>query len=831
MNTQLTKKIFIASSSEMHHERLVLVDLLTDLSTEKVYYQPVKWEYVDTALRVERKEDQYLRRLRDCDVCITMFSKTLGKYTVEEFKDAINEQKAGNNLKKVLVLVKNDGADADENLKGFLCNIKQEYGCTPVSFDDDTQLKEEVVKFLSNVEGRSDAVQPIRDINVMVAGLNELEEDKLEFTDIMAHLNEALIKTGIRLRRVKCSDRMAEFKKQISDCDMCLNVYWHKLPECAKDNVDYAYTSLKAGNNPKHLYIFFKETDKDVADKALSEFKASFETEYGHFFCRYENVDTMNLNFVLQLMMMQNVLDNRLINHNGGSLFVGNVPIVNVGNIPFAKLNKDYQRMNKRLLELPEEIEDARIDVKTYHNDPRREQRLQKLLDEYNSLQKEFDQHQQFLFDVAMRVAQLQGKRFTARMKRAIKAFEVGDVERANIILDEALEDAKRLLGNFIESREITELMRQDIFSAIEELLLTISTIMADSKQPIEGRISRVKQIYSQVDEMAGRVSLDNRSYSKLLGEYAMFLYLYGACEQDNIKALGLFSKQRQLLRRIHGEKTLSMADSYERSGLLYVNMKRYNRALRLYKLSYDIRREQLGDEHPDTAKYFNNIGHLYHKRGEKGDYEKAIANYEKALKIWEKDNANIDYLSTIYSNMAILDFDYNEYNNFDKAWGLLAESVGRCELQLGKEHQTTADVHIALGYYLAKHDYDKSLIHFFKALTIMTKNLGVGHCSTVSLIYNIGRVFEFKCFYREALAFYNKVLEIETRRNESSVNHHNKLESIQNDIARVELMGDETLGTNEKFSFYDWEKISDELVNNEDGLYNEINDVLGIKM
>ena len=59
MNTQLTKRVFIASSSEMHHERLVLVDLLADMSTKDVCYQPVKWEYVDTALRVERKEDQY----------------------------------------------------------------------------------------------------------------------------------------------------------------------------------------------------------------------------------------------------------------------------------------------------------------------------------------------------------------------------------------------------------------------------------------------------------------------------------------------------------------------------------------------------------------------------------------------------------------------------------------------------------------------------------------------------------------------------------------------------------------------------------------------------
>lgn len=402
MNTQLTKRVFIASSSEMHHERLVLVDLLADMSTKDVCYQPVKWEYVDTALREERKEDQYLRRLRGCDACITMLWKTRGQYTVEEFEDALKEQKTGNNLKKVLVLVKKDGKDADESLKGFLSDFNKKYDCNPVSFYDDTQLKAEVVKFLSYVEGRIDAYYPIRDINVVVAGLKELDEDKLEFTDIMACLNEALIKTGIRLRRVKCSDRMAEFKKQISDCDMCLNVYWQKLPECAKDNLDYAYTSLKAGNNPKHLYIFFKETDKDISDKALSEFKASFEKEYGHFYCKYSNVDTLNLNFLLQLLTIggQDIKKNTKV--GDGMVSLGGITIADLDRIPFSAFNKEYQRLKKAYKDICNRLAEK---LKEQKNNPNNEQRIKEIkeLDKKKSdCQEEFNKYQEYLFETAL---------------------------------------------------------------------------------------------------------------------------------------------------------------------------------------------------------------------------------------------------------------------------------------------------------------------------------------------------------------------------------------------------------------------------------------------
>lgn len=822
MNTQITKKVFIASSSEMHHERLVLVDLFTDMSTEEMYYQPVKWEYVDKALRVERKEDQYLRRLRDCDVCVTMFWKTLGKYTAEEFEDAIKEQKLGNNIKKVLVLVKKDSSDVDESLTGFLSNIEKEYGCTPVSFYDDTQLKTEVVKFLFDVEGRSDADQPIREINVMITGLNELDEDKLEFTDMMAHLNDALIKKGIRLRRIKCQDNLDEFKMQVSGCYMCINVYWRELPKGAKDAVSYAYTELKSGNNPQNWHIFFKETDtdKDIVSEALLEFKASIEAEYEHFFCKYENVDTMNLNFVLELMTMQNGLDDTMISNKEGRVFVGNMPMIDIGNLRFAKLNENYQRMSNNLVRLSDEIEKARINIERYPDVTPLKQRLQELLDEYNKLQKEFDQHQQFLFDVAKRISQIKRERITDCIKRAIKAFEDGDVERANIILDEALEGAEHYSDDFQEN---IKPMRQSIFNYIDGFLLSISTIMADANQPIDNRVTKAKQIYSRVEELAEKAFLEKKRYIEFLGEYAMFMVKHVVNREDYEKAIDLNNKRIAMAMWFNGELDLIKADSYDSLGCIYKALRDYTKSIESDKNAFKIRKAVLGPKHAETAKYYNNIGLTYSLRGRKGDYEKALKNYKKAIELWELNSkSNSAYLISVYGNLGKLIIEQWP-ERWSEAIDYELDAVELSERLYGEEHIDTAGAYYDMGYVVYngsdnKESIESSLKWFFKAFRVFSKKCGLEQLSSMNVMESIGVALHGIRYYNEAIAFLNKVLEVNKK---VECLTDTDIEAIQTLIDDSESRIDETLGTEEQISFYDWEKTADDWENIADDFIN----------
>jgi tetratricopeptide (TPR) repeat protein len=850
MKTQQTMKIFIASSSEMHHERIVLSDLFTDMSSDEMIYQPVKWEYVDKAVRTERKEDQYLQRLHDCDVCITMLWKSLGLYTVEEFNDAIKRQKNGENPKKVFVLIKNDKSDVKPELLAFINKLKRQHKDIIRYFSNDSELKSIVGDLLTHdvvvansVEKSKDAIL-IKDIYVMVAADGELNEDMMEFADVIAHLNEVLVPRGIRLHRVKWSQGVInEFMQKVNNCEMCLNLYWRDLPENSSEEINRSFRAMLKGDNPRHLYIFFKEPCDEIT-KALSEFKNSFESEYGHFYCRYENVDTMCLHFILQLMMLKNGLADNMINNESGYVMVGNLPMVNLNKIPFAQYNRDFQRMSERFFGLPKEIGQARELVKTYPENPIFERQLQEKLDKYNELKKEFNQYQKFLFDVAKRITQLQRENMTDRMRRAVKAFNTGDVYRANVILDEAIEDAKNLLENYKMHKVITEGIRKNIFYAIDELMLATATIMADAKQPIEERIEKVKQLYSQADEMANEVNLDKNKHIKLLSEYAMFVTLYCSENVENCKkAIALDERLIEMADNSKGGFELSIADSYERIGTLYNMLREHKQSLINHKKAFTIRKKILGSDNPVTAKYYNNIGVVYMYRARKGDSDKAYINLEKAADIWELDsNTNAALLATAYNNLSTLCMDndilYVKNGEIIDAVWYAKKSVSMCRKSFGLNHFETAVsydtlahalIHSGNAYYKNNGDfYDFCLVNkkalrcLFMALSIELETVGCAQLLTYHTVVSLGNAYLNLLCCQEAIAFLNKALEIDSKIH--YLTEYGKEELI-NSIDKIKSKLQYTVGTKNAVSFSDWEKLANEIdIENEDlDFFNEI--------
>ena len=146
----------------------------------------------------------------------------------------------------------------------------------------------------------------------MIAASEELHDEKLEFTSLIQHLNEVLKPRGIELKRIKWDPEndgpIDVYQAKLSDCEMCLNLYWRNLADNSEDELNTAYQQLKEGKNPRNLYVFFKEPTEDLSE-ALRVFKANFVNNCGHFFCKFENVDTMNLHFILQFEAYQNRIE------------------------------------------------------------------------------------------------------------------------------------------------------------------------------------------------------------------------------------------------------------------------------------------------------------------------------------------------------------------------------------------------------------------------------------------------------------------------------------------------------------------------------------------
>ena len=149
-----TFKIFVASSSELKRERMELVDLMQDMNDEleeqNIKLKPVLWEYMDSSMRAERKEDEYLVKLRECEICIVLFWQILGEYTVEELDVAIKEMQSGGHPKEVHVFFKEPAENASEELTLFKKDFYNKYRIKPTIFDNADTLRKYIESILHN---------------------------------------------------------------------------------------------------------------------------------------------------------------------------------------------------------------------------------------------------------------------------------------------------------------------------------------------------------------------------------------------------------------------------------------------------------------------------------------------------------------------------------------------------------------------------------------------------------------------------------------------------------------------------------------------------------
>ena len=146
------KKIFIASSSEMRTERLEIVDLLMDLNDKYedtgIKFEPVIWEYMDSSMRETRKEDDYLKEMVKCQICIVMFWQTLGEYTAEEWAVAMKELQAKKDIKAVYVLFKEPAEERTREVEAFKAMCETSYSNITYMFDSTSEMRNLVAKFI-----------------------------------------------------------------------------------------------------------------------------------------------------------------------------------------------------------------------------------------------------------------------------------------------------------------------------------------------------------------------------------------------------------------------------------------------------------------------------------------------------------------------------------------------------------------------------------------------------------------------------------------------------------------------------------------------------------
>ena len=400
----------------------------------------------------------------------------------------------------------------------------------------------------------------MKTIKIFLASSEEMDYDRMVFGNLVRRLDDIYEKRGLRIKLFEWEDHDAafndrrkqdEYNDKVKESDVFLALFHKKAGKFTVEEFDVASEAFREKASPK-VYTYLKDLQPgEESSPELEEFKRRLFDEMGHYWCRYDNRDSLQLQFVMQLQLVESGLGDSLKVDDGGVCIDG-MKVASMDKLKFAAANEDYLKQQNEIQELRDEIGQMQLSLEKKrnklekkkarmeenpddedHQEEYREvreeveelvEKLQPKLDKYNKLKEEFAEYQKLLFNTARRVAQLQGERITERMRRAMDAFSEGKVREANIILDEAEADAERNLEDYKQSKEITEQKRQTVICSIEELLLKTSIIMANVGIPIGDREERINSIYSQALDMAQVIDYDQ---AKLLEDYRSFLSIH----------------------------------------------------------------------------------------------------------------------------------------------------------------------------------------------------------------------------------------------------------------------------------------------------------------
>ena len=603
-------------------------------------------------------------------------------------------------------------------------------------------------------------------VRIFLASSHELTPERDRLFDLVTKLNSTFKQRDITIELVRWEEldsslsrrpKQDEYNDELRQCDISLALFWKIYGPNTVEEVDVAYEQLFNGLKPEKIYVYFKTASDAEISTELKEYKDHFQQRYNdNFIDRFDNEYDLVAKFFLDLeRYFSEQLGKNFVIVQQGTVYIGDEEVVKLSEIPFVIKNESYQQRQKELKELntkitemqgelgnkqkqvadlEERLKDSSSNdgyIIAYHyakNDlDKFIEELQIKIDKRTNLEKEFEEQQQFIFDVARKITEYRGHKSTERIKRAIDAFDNGDVEKADFILDEAKQDAEDILVDVRTGKKAG-------VQLIKELTLAASIKKANGAIDLEKRKQETLQIYEKADELAKECDYDKKEYIDLLFDYGKFLSYYAFFD----KAMEVYERLVKSSEETFGKKNYITATTYNNIGLVYKTKGEYDKALEYYLKDLAISEKVLGLEHPDTATTYNNIGLVYQSKGE---CDKSLEYYLKSVAIFEKV-LGLEHPSTAttYNNIGLV---YQSKGEYDKALEYYLKSVAIKEKVLGLEHPDTATTYNNIGgVYKSKGEYDKSLEYYLKSVAIFEKVLGKNHPNTITLYINIAGVY-----------------------------------------------------------------------------------------
>lgn len=375
----------------------------------------------------------------------------------------------------------------------------------------------------------------MKTIKVFLASGKEMKHDRNAFGNLIRKLDEIYEKRGTRIRLFEWEDvdsaynggrKQDEYNEHLRASDMFLALFHTYAGIFTQEEFNIAKDEREEKGTPKP-YVYCRDLQEgEEEDQTLKDFKKYLFEKLKYFFCSYNSEECLNLQFVMQLQLFENTMQNEVKVENDDVTFHG-IKIAKMNELQFVAQNKDYLKLRDEINELKDDIVDLRKQLEETPDDERLKDRLQQKLKRKNERQEEFSKYQQQILDIQKNIVKLQGEKISERIKEAIEAFSRGDIRKADYILKDAKKDTVEGLDDFISSKEITEQKRKNVCQNIKELLLRADVVLADLGKDIESRKKEAWDCYKTADKAASIVDYNKKDYAELLFRYGKFLNRY----------------------------------------------------------------------------------------------------------------------------------------------------------------------------------------------------------------------------------------------------------------------------------------------------------------
>ena len=247
--------------------------------------------------------------------------------------------------------------------------------------------------------------------------------------------------------------------------------------------------------------------------------------------------------------------------------------------------------------------------------------------------------------------------------------------------------------------------------------------IMNDTAVPIDERIQKTADIYLQAEKLAEESSPEPKAYESLLTDSSSFFAEYGMYKEAIPKYLQLISLRESL----YGQEHPDTASAYHDIGEIYRNLCNFPAAFEYQRKALDIRKKHLGEKHAQTAESYNNMALVYYNLG---DYDKASEYIFKAKDIREEVVGN-DHpdMADSYVNVSYISY---RHDDFSQALEFYTKAKDIYEKTLGEEAHKAGIAYYCLGVtYLQLAEPKEAIRSCCKAVTVLEKVLGLDHPDT----------------------------------------------------------------------------------------------------